>query len=288
MDENLSNMPANYGDDEGHASSGNSLKDVPGRATAADGLFEANVRGELQRVVSSPHFEASERNHRFLTYVVEETLAGRSARLKAYSIATVVYGRPDSFDPALDPIVRMEAGKVRRALTRFYLTEGVGSAGVRIRIPTGGYVAEFDTISPHDLVAYPADEKRTLPISVQLFGAEGDLSALNNLNQGVTLQIIIGLHLRGCPVVCGPEIGRWQSSREDHDRTNVSVGYVLTGSMGVFDDALSVIAVLQDCSTGRVLWGQNFRRQIPSGLLLTARDEIADDIAGSLHDFLAE
>jgi hypothetical protein len=78
MDENLSNMPANYGDDEGHASSGNSLKDVPGCATLANGIFEVNVRAELQRVVNSPHFEASERNHRFLTYVVEETLAGRS------------------------------------------------------------------------------------------------------------------------------------------------------------------------------------------------------------------
>ena len=121
MDENLSKMH-DFQDDEVHASSGNSARDLPERVAAADSISKANVRAELQRVVSSPHFEASERNRRFLTYVVEETLAGRSARLKAYSIATVVFGRPDSFDPALDPIVRMEAGKVRRALTRFYLT----------------------------------------------------------------------------------------------------------------------------------------------------------------------
>ena len=134
---------------------------------------------------------------------------------------------------------------------------------MRIRIPTGGYVAEFDTTSPQGSVADPVDEKRALPITVQLFGAEGDLSALNNLNHGLTLRTIIELHLRGHSVVCGPEIGHHHSSREDSDATRVSPGYILTGLMGVFGDTLSVIAVLQDRSTGRVLWGQSFRRQIP-------------------------
>ena len=159
---------------------------------------------------------------------------------------------------------------------------------MRIRIPKGGYVAEFESTSPDGSAADRSDQKRALSITVQLFGTEGDLSALNNLNHGLTLRIIIGLHQRSHSVVCGPEIGRWRPSREDDDRTNVSVGFVLTGLMGVFGDTLSVIAVLQDHLTGRVLWGQNFRRQIPSGLFLTARDEIADDIAASLHDFLAE
>ena len=87
--------------------------------------------------------------------------------------------------------------------------------------------------------------------------------------------------------MCGPEIEHHCSSSKDTHAIRVSPGYVLTGLIGVFGDTLSVIAVLQDRSTGRVLWGQSFRRQIPSGLVLRARDEIAEGLAGALHEFLA-
>ena len=93
---------------------------------------------------------------------------------------------------------------MRRALDRFYLIEGVGPGGVRIGIPTGGYVPEFDYTSADSPAA---DRKHALSITVQSFGAEGDLSALNNLNHGLTLQIIIGLHRRGECIVCASEIG---------------------------------------------------------------------------------
>ena len=86
------------------------------------------ARAELHRVLGSPHFEASERNRRFLEYVVEETLAGRADRIKAYSIATAVFGRDANFDPQTDPVVRMEARRLRRSLERFYLAEGTSNS----------------------------------------------------------------------------------------------------------------------------------------------------------------
>src|SRR4029079_13743361 len=107
-------------------------------AQAAD-----KVRPELGRILRSASFETSDRNKRFLEYVVEETLAGREAHLKAYTIATIVFGRSDDFDPQLDPVVRMEARRVRRALERFYLVEGEGPSAVHITMPTGGYVPVF-------------------------------------------------------------------------------------------------------------------------------------------------
>ena len=75
-----------------------------------------DARAALRHVLQSLQFEASERNRRFLEYVVEETLAGRAERIKAYSIATVVFGRDANFDPQLDPVVRMEARRLRRSL----------------------------------------------------------------------------------------------------------------------------------------------------------------------------
>ena len=104
------------------------------------------VKEELQRILTSPQFEASDRNHRFLSYVVEETLAGRGERIKAYNVATIVFGRDDNFDPQLDPVVRMEARRLRRSLERFYLVEGEGSA-VRIAMPKGTYMPKFQNAS---------------------------------------------------------------------------------------------------------------------------------------------
>jgi adenylate cyclase len=101
------------------------------------------VRAALERIVASPDFAASERARRFLRYVVDETLAGRSERIKAFSVAVEVFGRDESFDPQNDPVVRIEAGRLRRALERYYLLSGKNDP-VSIDIPKGGYVPSFD------------------------------------------------------------------------------------------------------------------------------------------------
>jgi len=105
----------------------------------ASGDFADACRLQLGRILSSSDFEATEREHRFLKYVVDESLAGRGERIKAYSIATEVFGRDEFFNPQSDPIVRIEAGHLRRALERYYLTSGQGDP-VLIQIPKGGYV----------------------------------------------------------------------------------------------------------------------------------------------------
>src|SRR5215472_3885837 len=78
----------------------------------------------LVRVLQWPDLHASERQRRLLTYLVEETRAGRAARLKAYNIATAVLGRNERFDPQIDPVVRIEVSYLRRCLERYYLTDG--------------------------------------------------------------------------------------------------------------------------------------------------------------------
>jgi arginine/lysine/ornithine decarboxylase len=100
------------------------------------------VRTELNRILTSGSFRVADRGRKLLQYVVEETLAGRANRIKAYSIATIAFGRDSSFDPQSDPIVRIEAGHVRRALERYYQSE-CHVDPIRITIPTGGYVPTF-------------------------------------------------------------------------------------------------------------------------------------------------
>lgn len=101
-----------------------------------------DCRAQLDRILKSADFEATAREHRFLGYVVEEALSGRGGRIKAYSIAVEVFGRDASFDPQTDPIVRIEAGHLRRSLERYYFTAGQYDP-ILITIPKGGYVPVF-------------------------------------------------------------------------------------------------------------------------------------------------
>ena len=84
---------------------------------------------------------------RFLQYVVEKTLAGDAASIKAYSIAVDVFGRPQDFDPQNDPIVRVQARRLRTLLDQYYAEEGA-EARVRISLPVGRYVPTFEWRDP--------------------------------------------------------------------------------------------------------------------------------------------
>lgn len=107
----------------------------------------ADVRAALERIIASPEFRASPHLAAFLKYSVETTLAGAGVSIKAYSVATSVLGRPPTFDPQTDPIVRVEATRLRRAIERYYLHDGFDDP-IRIDIPRGRYVAYFSYQAP--------------------------------------------------------------------------------------------------------------------------------------------
>lgn len=105
------------------------------------------VRRTLDAILSSEAFARSERLRSFLAYVVENELAGKASTLKGYSIGVDVFGRPPGFDAGTDPLVRVQAGKLRKLLEHYYETEGTGDA-LRIRIPLGSYVPEYELRAP--------------------------------------------------------------------------------------------------------------------------------------------
>ncbi len=98
-----------------------------------------DVVRELERVLVDGDFDASPRSRAFLRFIVDETLAGRQDGLTQDAIATRVFQRREDFDPTLDPIVRIQAGRLRRSLERYYLLAGAHDP-VRIELPRGTYV----------------------------------------------------------------------------------------------------------------------------------------------------
>jgi hypothetical protein len=101
------------------------------------------IRKALSKVLSSERMVRSQTRSRLLSYVVEQTLAGNGSRIKAYTIAVEAFGRPVDWDAQADPIVRVEATRLRALLKEYYREEGARDP-VIITLPKGGYVPEFN------------------------------------------------------------------------------------------------------------------------------------------------
>lgn len=97
---------------------------------------------------------------RLLSYLVDETLAGRGGTLKAYSVAVDGLGRPDDFDAQSDSYPRVQVGRLRRMLDAYYAREGDGE--LRIHIPPGRYLVEFayPPQAIHQSIPEPVYEER--------------------------------------------------------------------------------------------------------------------------------
>ena len=104
---------------------------------------DMEIRAALDRVVTSLSFRASPQLASFLRFVVETTLDGHANRIKGYSIAVGALGRNSNFDPQTNPIVRVEAGRLRLALDRYYAGPGQNDRLV-IELPRGSYIPTFD------------------------------------------------------------------------------------------------------------------------------------------------
>jgi len=101
------------------------------------------VRAHLAKLSSSAQLANAERLSGLLRFVVEETLDGRGSQLKEARIGLEVFGRrADSYDPSIDPIVRVQMGRLRSKLRSYYSGQGAGDH-VRIDVPVGGYVPTF-------------------------------------------------------------------------------------------------------------------------------------------------
>ncbi len=120
---------------------------------SAPPLEQAVIEEQLDRMFESSQFGANDRRRAFLKYIVDETLAGRADRVKGYSIGVSVLGRSEDFDATSDPIVRLEARRLRRELEHYYLTDGSNDPLV-ITIPKGSYVPSFEF---RDITLLPSD-----------------------------------------------------------------------------------------------------------------------------------
>lgn len=238
------------------------------------------ARAELDRILASSSFDASERNRSFLAYVVEEALAGRASRIKAYTIATSVFGRDETFDAQLDSIVRIEASRLRRSLERYYLTEGRTSR-LRIDIPRGSYVPLVKDVWP-DRAAAGSGQTEMPRVLVTAFEEEGDQSSFPSFTRGFTRSLIVALTRFTGLKVYGAETALRPGKTAQAARRNLAADYVVTGQTSLRPDGFQVDVLLVEAASDRAVWAETFERHLDPSEIIALRNEVANRVARSL------
>lgn len=249
---------------------------------------------QLQTILNSGNFSASMRMKEFLRFLVEETLAGREYQLKAYTIGREIFGRGKDFDSLTDPVVRVEAGKLRSKLNRYYADnqmEGVDL--IRIEIPKGSYVPIFKRIAPHE-EKYSAPEPEPGPdptgIMVFPFYNIGKHQEVDYLISGLTEELILSLtKFEDLTVISARGLerdGHEPAGEDDESRLAARLGarFILSGNAQFVDNTIRMRINLTDTSSRKILWAEKFECSYTLENLFSIVDSIAVQTASRIGD----
>ena len=105
-------------------------------------VSQEEIQAQVDRLIRSKAFETSEVHRKLLQYLAEKTVTGEADRLKEYTIGLEAFGKPASYDPKHDSIVRLQASRLRQKLATYYQTEANGDAIV-VSMPKGAFKLSF-------------------------------------------------------------------------------------------------------------------------------------------------
>ena len=234
---------------------------------------EKKIRRHLERVLASRTFQQVDRLKRFLSFIVTETLAGRRDELKEYVVGVEVFGKEPAFDPRTDPVVRVQARRLRTRLAQYYQEEGQGDEVV-IDLPKGGYTPQFTGRDP-------ATHRRR-SIGAALFSRNtvavlplADHSANRDLEyfcRGVREEIVHRLASVG-----GLRVLAWDPAdtalggdpREAVNKANVAT--VISGSVRSIGDRVRVTTQIIDGASGCYLWSESSDAQLGDAFAIQER-----------------
>jgi len=239
------------------------------------------VSAQLARILASPQFAHSERLSRFLKLAVE--VAQRGEALKEYRIGVDVFDRGKNFDPRTDPIVRVQAAKLRSKLLEYYAGDGTSDALV-ISVPKGSYAAEIRAAErappPTEPPAKPATETRVAVLPFVSMSAEQENE---HFADGLTEELINRLaQVPMLQVVARTSAFRFKNRRQDLREVGalLSVGLIVEGSVRRAGDQVRVTAQLVDVATGYHQLSRTYQRQFTDVFAL--QDELAQAVVDEI------
>ena len=277
------------GDERSGHSESASVRPVQTAAFKADSPIPVEaVRTQLERVLSSRAFSSSERLSQFLRFVVEESIRGQADALKEWLLGVRVFGRNESFDPRIDAIVRVEAGRLRTKLARYYETEGCHDP-VLIQVLKGSYAPVFQARSAlahrsapasiHGETANPEKNEGLTSIVVLPFVNLSADPENEYFSDGLTEEVITGLtRVHGLRVIARSTAFRYKGQAQDIQKIGIElhVSAALEGSVRRIGDRLRITAQLVDTTDCFYLWSQTYERELKD--IFAIQQEIAEAI----------
>jgi serine/threonine-protein kinase len=249
-----------------------------GRSNSTNGPDNRAIGLQLSRILASREFSCAERMRRFLQLVVTETLGGRAGALKEYVIGVSVFDRPPSFDPGSDPIVRVEARRLRAKLENYYQGEGRGDS-ILIELPKGRYTPRFEARDTAPSTGRPAPKIITVLPFQNLGGSEEGRYFADGLIWELThrLTAIVGLSV----TAWNSAVQAGSGSDPMAAAATLKAAAVLTGSVRCAGGRVRIVAQLIDASSGFYLWSEVYDAALQD--ILAVQDDIASSIAARLQ-----
>lgn len=216
---------------------------------------EKLIRQQLDRILASATFQQVDRLRRFLSFVVLESLAGRKDELKEYIVGIQVFGKEPAFDPRTDPVVRVQARRLRARLVRYYREEGEADQTM-IELPKGGYSPVFSRresgAAPRRSLTAALVSRNT--VCVLPFSDYSAAAQLGHVCQGLREEIIN--HLADLPNI---RVLAWDPNdaakhRFDGLANTGDAAIVITGSVRASSDSMRITTQFVDGASGCYLW----------------------------------
>ncbi len=248
----------------------------PAANPAPDGL---PVREQLERILASPAFQQSDRLKRFLRFIVLEVIEGRGDQLKEYVIGVQVFGKEESFDPRTDPIVRVQARRLRAKLVHHYREEGRADELI-IDLPKGGYAPVFRRRETPVLLrrSTGAAVVSRNTVAILRFADHSVGRDLEYICRGVREEIVH--HLARLSSL------RLLASDEPQVVEDAEPALIISGSARRSGDRLRLTATLVDGAHGCYLWSESVDASIDD--VLAAQERVATAIYNKLEPELRD
>jgi TolB-like protein/Flp pilus assembly protein TadD len=248
----------------------------PAANPAPDGL---PVRDQLERILASPAFQQSDRLKRFLRFIVLQAMEGHGDQLKEYVIGVQVFGKEESFDPRTDPIVRVQARRLRAKLVHHYREEGRADELI-IDLPKGGYAPVFRRRETPVLLrrSIGAAVVSRNTVAILRFADHSVGRDLEYICRGVREEIVH--HLARLSSL------RLLASDEPQVVEDAEPALIISGSARRSGDRLRLTATLVDGAHGCYLWSESVDAGIDD--VLAAQERVATAIYNKLEPELRD
>ena len=213
------------------------------------------VRLQLARLCQSEEFAESSRAIEFLHFIIEDALAGRADRLSQRVIANELYGRGSEFDPSTDPIVRMQASRVRRALEHYYLTAGKQDAIV-ISLQKGSYAPTIVTNAAEDTGIQRQRLEQPLLLVAPL-DCDTAIDPIVHIAEGLASELAVTLdRFRHFRIMLLPEKPESNLSIAENLRRTCQAAncYIINGTVSRRNGSVYIRIRLEDLSSGVMCW----------------------------------